>query len=188
MKEFGFELGISPGIGLPDSDPVLSKIRVPKFIFPGQYHVLSNNKYFGSLKGLLGTAERQANVEGFDLLVRALGSNLAESIRFEAKDQDEFGTVEVVDAARKLMRGESNVGVLVLRKCNLYWGTGQLNITNSNMLQESLKLIPKLGRVYLISSSAAVETLTIHKKAKATGRLILLLVPESSLRETRKDK
>ncbi len=188
MREFGKELGLIEIIQTKKiaRDKILSKLSIPKFIFPGQNQLLSNDRHLGRLNGLLGTAERQANVEGFDLLVQAIGSSSADSIRFEAKDRDEFRTGDLIDAARKLMRGDSNVGVLVLRECNLYWGKEEVNINNRETLQKSLKSIPKLGKAYLISSSGVVVVLSIHRRAEATGRLILLQVPESSLRETLK--
>ena len=157
---------------------------LPKFIFPGQNRLLFENRYLRNLIGVLGTAERQVDDEGFDLVVQGIGSSLADSVRFEAKDRAKFGTKEVVEAASKLMRGSSNVGVLVLRRCNLYWGNETSNVKNRNKLQDGLKLIPKLGNVYLISSLGEVEKLVIYKIASSTGRLIVFQVPESSLRDS----
>ncbi len=176
---FGEELGIPyiPTAKFAD-DPIISNIVVPKFIFPGPNHLLSKNRYLGSLDGILGTAERQVDDEGIDLLVQAIGSSLADSVRYEAKDGLVFGTVDVVEAVSKLMRGTSNVGVLVLRRCNLYWGDESLNAKNRHTPQRGLELISKIGKAYLISSSGEVETLVIHKNASSSGRLILLQVPE----------
>jgi len=186
LREFGAELGIPlTRVGsIFANDQILSEIQVPKFIFPGQNRLLSKNRYLVSLKGVLGTAERQENDNGFDLVMQAIGSSPTDSVRFEAKDQNKFGTDDLIDATRKLLRGTSNVGVLVLRGCNLYWGSDEVNINNRKTLQEGLKLIPKLGKVYLILGSGFVELLSIHEHASATGRLILFQVPESSVRET----
>jgi hypothetical protein len=180
IEEFGAEMGVRTSAKHFARDRILSKIRVPKFIFPGQTRLLSQNRYLGSLEGILGTAELQRNNEGFDLLVQAINSNPSDSVRFKEKDQGEIVTDDLVDPTRQLMRGGTNVGVLVLRRCSSYWGDEKLNIKNRTTLQEGLKLIPKLGKAYLISDSGKVETLIIKKKVAASGRLILFQVSESS--------
>jgi hypothetical protein len=186
MLELGKELGVGQDSSYDkfSNDYILSKLCVPKFIFPGQNLLLSNNRYFGNLKGLLGTAEKQANVESFYLMVQTIGSDLPDAIRFEVNDQVKFGTVLLVDAARKLLMGDSNVGVLILRKCNSYWGSGEKNIENREALAKNLRVIPKLGKAYLISSTGYSETLVIRPGIRATGRMIVMQVPESSLSET----
>jgi hypothetical protein len=185
IAEFGEELGLKFFRTKQfTDDPILTKLVVPKFIFPGTHLLLSKSRYLRNLGGVLGTAERQANNEGFDLLVQAIGSSPADSIRFEAKDREQFGTSELIEAAVKIMRGASNVGVLVVRNCNLYWGNRKVNINNREVLALNLAFISNLGKAYLVSSFGDVVTLVINEDSRAAGRLILLQVPESSLGET----
>ena len=126
IVEFGAELGVETRWQYFASDQILSKITIPKFIFPGKYHLLSKNEYLKGLDGILGTVERRHNSEGFSLILQAIGSSPADSVRFEARDQDEFRTSDLVDSARRLMEGSSNVGVLVLRRCKLPIGAAVL--------------------------------------------------------------
>ena len=73
--------------------------------------------------------------------------------------------------------------VLVLRRCNLYWGKNKDIVEDRAILRNGLRLIPKLGKAYLISVGHT-ETIIIQRNGAATGRLIVFQGPESSLCET----
>ena len=150
------------------SDSTLIRIVLPKFIFPGE---IRNEK----LNGLIASAERQQNRDEFDFLLKYM----TERIKFAAKDQEEFHTAELCQAAAKLMAEKNIIGVLVVRRCCQY-RSGE-TVRNLDAIQKILTCIRHLGVVYLISCQGMVEELVVA--AGQPGRLVLIQVPDASVRE-----
>ena len=177
------ELGLRAVSSMPISmkqDATLMEIRVPRIIVPAQE---SQCQQFAELGGILGIAERKQNKDEFDLLVKCIGSNNGSSIRLEAKDREEFNTGEMAIAASKLFRNGSRVGIMVVRNCCQYWGSSARNVENRRKLEALLRRIRGLGKAYLLSKSVALEEISVSCHAADTGRLVVIQVPETSLRE-----
>ena len=177
------ELGLRAVSSMPirmKQDKTLMEIRVPRIIVPAQESQCQNFAEFG---GILGIAERTQNTHEFDLLVKCIGSKKGSSIRLEAKDIKEFNTGEMASSALKLFRNGNKVGIIIVRNCCQYWGSSAGNLENRRKLEALLRQIRGLGKAYLLSESVAFEEILISSCAADTSRLVVIQVPETSIRE-----
>ena len=145
---------------------------------------MSNLEEFISFHQLVRVQERKRDLDGLDLLLTYFLNNKSFTISFEAKDRKSFPSSELVSSAKKLLRDGNQLGILVVRGCNQYWGNSQKVKTNIQTLLTSLSSIEQLGKVYLISSSLVMEILEINPRL--SGRLLIIKVPASSLRKLKK--
>ena len=179
------ELGLGSVSETPDEieeDATLNEIHVPRIIVPAQESQCQQFAAHG-LGSILGIAEGKQNKDDFDLLVKGIDSAKGSSIRLEAKDRGSFNTGELASSAAKLFRNGNRVGIIVVRNCCQYWGDNSRNITNRNTLKELLVMIRGLGKAYLFSSALAFVEILVSSRATDKGRLVVIQVPETSLRE-----
>ena len=162
-------------------DSALSGIRVPQMLLLTQE---KNGHQFASMKDILGVAERQRDSDEFDLLVKGVGSAVGDSIRLEAKDRADLHNGEMAKAASKLFLDGNRVGVIVVRNCCQYWRSASLNESNRAKLRDLLQMIPGLGVAYLFSKDRDFESIQVSPRGADSGRLIVIQVPERSLRES----
>ena len=156
-------------------DQAFSGVLVPRCLFPG-------DRLPAKFPGTIGLIQRAANKDQCDLLVRRLRRKVdgAEvSVCMEAKDSSELTNAEMATIASKLVQKEGDVGLVIVRTCCGYWKDDRAVEYNRRQLLAEMENNKLVGKIYFVNDSGELSVLEVSDQR---GRMVVIKVPESSLR------